>query len=352
MRCFLRVIAMVFVTFSISAEESKTRLLVHIGSEAPFSAEKFAEKSSAYLVKIDTRNPFKNLKEVFLSHNFVVLSDPIENANLLKNLASRFGYRVVSFTKEGFEEALECTKELVKKGPQHSSEITYISNEESKALYDLMKKVDEIFEKNKIAYWAFAGTLLGAVRSNGIIPWDDDLDICIFDTDEQKLNLLKEELAKQGLGLYYYEQKEFYKIFPLDGSSIEDTRFPFQLRPYLYPFVDVFVMTLPRGKEESDIYIHKSGYFFWNFSEETFTYEQIKNLHRIPFGPMTISVPADEEAWLDRNYGVSAEPRFWKKWALEPTRCHRLESPMATYAGASFLKLDDFSPAPWKVVIQ
>lgn len=41
----------------------------------------------------------------------------------------------------------------------------------------LLKKVIEICESNKLAYFAYYGTLLGAVRHQDMIPWDDDVDI-------------------------------------------------------------------------------------------------------------------------------------------------------------------------------
>ena len=53
-------------------------------------------------------------------------------------------------------------------------------------LYQMMKDIHELFGLYKITYWVDGGTMLGAYRHSGIIPWDDDLDIAIFETDENK----------------------------------------------------------------------------------------------------------------------------------------------------------------------
>ncbi|MEG0290920.1 MAG: LicD family protein, partial [Erysipelotrichaceae bacterium] len=41
----------------------------------------------------------------------------------------------------------------------------------------VMKKIHEICEKHNLKYWLVYGSLLGAIRHEGFIPWDDDMDI-------------------------------------------------------------------------------------------------------------------------------------------------------------------------------
>ena len=61
----------------------------------------------------------------------------------------------------------------------------------------MLKELDRICRKHDIPYFLYWGTLLGAIRHDGFIPWDDDLDVAVLHKDYQRLmKVLPEELPE------------------------------------------------------------------------------------------------------------------------------------------------------------
>lgn len=66
----------------------------------------------------------------------------------------------------------------------------------------LLKELDRVCRENDLSYCVFYGTLLGAVRHKGYIPWDDDVDILMSREDYDKLT----EIASKVFALPYFLQ--------------------------------------------------------------------------------------------------------------------------------------------------
>lgn len=87
-------------------------------------------------------------------------------------------------------------------------------------MLEMLQVIDAICRRHDIAYWLSGGSLIGAMRHQGFIPWDDDLDIEVLRPDFEKLmKLLPAELPNH-LKLQWHTTDENY-FFPF--AKVRDT---------------------------------------------------------------------------------------------------------------------------------
>lgn len=88
-------------------------------------------------------------------------------------------------------------------------------------MLEMVKVLDKICKKHNIPYFLYGGTLLGAVRHNGFIPWDDDLDVGLMRRDYQRLmNVLPDELPPHIILQTNQTDKNYFYFF----AKLRDTR--------------------------------------------------------------------------------------------------------------------------------
>ena len=122
----------------------------------------------------------------------------------------------------------------------------------------ILKEIDRICRSHGIRYFADSGTLLGAVRHKGFIPWDDDADVAFTrENYEAFARVVRDELPE---GMEFLEPsqigdgKAFFDFTPrilyLNSRTHEDSReMAFYGGKLNHLYVDIFIQDeLPEGK--------------------------------------------------------------------------------------------------------
>ena len=90
--------------------------------------------------------------------------------------------------------------------------------------FDILQEVNRICEKYNISYWLEGGTLLGAIRHKGFIPWDDDLDISMMYGDYLRFQEIINEELKHTNYIFKKVPSHIGKILCKDFSPNSDEK--------------------------------------------------------------------------------------------------------------------------------
>jgi hypothetical protein len=158
-------------------------------------------------------------------------------------------------------------------------------------IYQTLLDVHDFFYQNNIPYWIDSGTLLGAVRNGGLIKWDDDLDLCIFEEHEKELLKLFPILKLAGyemIGMPFG-----YKIYPANGLDIPSGR------PWKHPGCDIFIMTTDGSKAFYKLRCSKER----GAENLEINLSDILPLRTYFFGPLAVMGPRNPLPYLKDWYG-------------------------------------------------
>ena len=127
------------------------------------------------------------------------------------------------------------------------------------AQLEVLNEIDRICKKHSITWFAYYGTLLGAVRHGGFIPWDDDIDIAMKKDDYIKfLQVVQGELPEKYCVLNIYTEDEyenpFTRITNEHGLDLSEAH---MAEYHNCPFVvgvDIFPLYyIPREPEQAEV---------------------------------------------------------------------------------------------------
>lgn len=219
--------------------------------------------------------------------------------------------------------------------------------------FEILQVIDKICKKNKIPYWLTDGTLLGARRHDGFIPWDDDIDLCLMREDYKRLveilpgslpkayrivlkgdvnaplnkkaphltGLVVEKKGAVGFVDFFQLDKVFknrflgeltqklYKYFVLPKRQGRQKGFK-KIRGFSASFAALFIE--PEKLEEKIFNLYKKGNGFqyrYSLSDSKFNHfftpEMVLPLGEIQFEGKTFPAPANVHAYLTEIYGPS-----------------------------------------------
>ncbi len=145
-----------------------------------------------------------------------------------KNLTKKFLYNEienlkseVSILRQLLEFTVDITKIPQAKGYLRNIQIANIIS------LDILHK---LLTQNSIEYWLAGGNVLGYVRHNGFVPWDNDIDINLLRQDYLKIPKILDNLTKYGFNYSFGEgdkNKDFIIRLKYKNSPVQIDIFPF-----------------------------------------------------------------------------------------------------------------------------
>jgi len=149
-------------------------------------------------------------------------------------------------------------------------------------MFEMMKFVDITCRKNNIPYWLDSGTLLGAIRHKGFIPWDDDVDIGMMRKD---INRFIKAVEKENHPNFVVQTKKTDPHFMQDWPVVRDLQSEYiqptilhNIRKYRGLQIDIF--PFEKGIIKS---FEKIGNTFACIKNDDIAKNQLRKAHFIDF---------------------------------------------------------------------
>ena len=139
-----------------------------------------------------------------------------------------------------------------------------------KSSLSLLEFFHDICLQNNLTYYLAYGTLLGCVRHQGYIPWDDDIDIWMPRSSYDQLIQLFEQ-SKYKIGDYYLLSRESSEYVDYSIIRVTDLRYKLiQKNSKCYPdmgtFIDIYPLDSVKSQSEFDEAYKRIGKYNWLYA--------------------------------------------------------------------------------------
>lgn len=170
---------------------------------------------------------------------------------------------------------------------------------------ETMQKLHEYCEKHGLRYLLAFGSLIGAIRHKGFIPWDNDMDVYMPRPDFEKLlEISASEPIGEDLYVTYYtlDEKYFYNCIRIcdDRTEVKVPYIPVQ-PSRMGVWVDIFAVDgLPKGRIRRKIIHFKSLLLYYAFRANVYGTLDNKNLLRKILKKIVVRIVPNSKQQLNR----------------------------------------------------